>query len=47
MSGKGKHPGCWWKSQSERELRRRCVYNIIMDLGETGWGDVDWIVLPQ
>jgi hypothetical protein len=23
--------------------RRRWEYNIEMDLGEVGWGDVDWI----
>jgi hypothetical protein len=27
--------------------RRRWVYNIKMDLGETGWDDVDWIALAQ
>jgi hypothetical protein len=27
--------------------RRRWVDNIRMDLGEGGWGDVDWIVLAQ
>jgi hypothetical protein len=27
--------------------RRRWVDNIIMDLGEVGWGDVDWIGLAQ
>jgi hypothetical protein len=27
--------------------RRRWVNNIQMDLGETGWGDVDWIGLAQ
>jgi hypothetical protein len=26
-------------------LRCRCVDNIRMDLGEVGWGDVDWISL--
>jgi hypothetical protein len=26
-------------------LRRRWVDNIRMDLGEVGWGDVDWIGL--
>jgi hypothetical protein len=25
--------------------RRRRVDNITMDLGEIGWGDVDWIAL--
>jgi hypothetical protein len=27
--------------------RRRWVDNIRMDLGEMGWGDVDWIDLAQ
>jgi hypothetical protein len=27
--------------------RRRWVDNIWMDLGEVGWGDVDWIGLAQ
>jgi hypothetical protein len=27
--------------------RRRWVDNIKMDLGEVGWGDVDWICLAQ
>jgi hypothetical protein len=27
--------------------RRRWVDNVRMDLGEVGWGDVDWIGLPQ
>jgi hypothetical protein len=27
--------------------RRRLVDNIRMDLGEVGWGDVDWISLAQ
>jgi hypothetical protein len=26
---------------------RRWVYNIRMDLGEAGWGDVDWIGLAK
>jgi hypothetical protein len=29
------------------EPSRRWVVNIRMDLGEVGWGDVDWIGLPQ
>jgi hypothetical protein len=28
-----------------RRSRRRWVDNIRMDLGEVGWGDVDWIGL--
>jgi hypothetical protein len=34
------------KPQGKRPLgrpRRRWVDNIRMDLGEVGWGDVDWI----
>jgi hypothetical protein len=27
--------------------RRRLVDNIRMDLGEVGWGDVDWIALAK
>jgi hypothetical protein len=27
--------------------RRRWVDNIRMELGEVGWGDVDWIGLPK
>jgi hypothetical protein len=27
--------------------RRRLVDNIKMDLGEIGWGDMDWIGLAQ
>jgi hypothetical protein len=27
--------------------RRRWVNNIRMDLGEVGWGDVDWIGLAK
>jgi hypothetical protein len=30
-----------------RRPRRRWVDNIGMDLGEVGWGDVDWIGLAQ
>jgi hypothetical protein len=30
-----------------RRARRRWVDNIRMDLGEVGWGDVDWIDLAQ
>jgi hypothetical protein len=38
------------KSEGKRPLGRpirRWVDNIRMDLGEVGWGDVDWIVLAQ
>jgi hypothetical protein len=27
--------------------KRRWVDNIMLDLGEVGWGDVDWIGLAQ
>jgi hypothetical protein len=30
-----------------RRPRLRWVDNIRMDLGEVGWGDVDWIGLAQ
>jgi hypothetical protein len=38
------------KPEGKRPLgrpRRRWVYNIGMDLGEVGWGGVDWIGLAQ
>jgi hypothetical protein len=38
------------KPKGKRPLgrqRRRWVDNIRMDLGEVGWGDVDWIGLAQ
>jgi hypothetical protein len=38
------------KSEGKRPLgrpRRRWVDNIKIDLGEVGWGDVDWIGLAQ
>jgi hypothetical protein len=38
------------KPEGKRQLgrpRRRRVNNIRMDLGEVGWGDVDWIGLAQ
>jgi hypothetical protein len=38
------------KSEGKRPLgrpRRGRVDNIRMDLGEVGWGDVDWIDLAQ
>jgi hypothetical protein len=38
------------KPEGKRPLgspRRMWVNNIKMDLGEVGWGDVDWIVLAQ
>jgi hypothetical protein len=38
------------KSEGKKPLgrpKRRWVDNIMMDLGEVGWGDVDWIGLAQ
>jgi hypothetical protein len=38
------------KSEGKRPLRRprsRWVDNIMMNLGEIGWGNVDWIGLAQ
>jgi hypothetical protein len=38
------------KPEGKRPLgsaSRRWVDNIRMDLGEVGWGDVDWIGLAQ
>jgi hypothetical protein len=35
------------EGQKERRPRCRWVNNIRMDLGEAGWGFVDWIVLAQ
>jgi hypothetical protein len=38
------------KLEGKRPLgrpRRRLVDNIRMDLGEVGWGDVDWIGLSK
>jgi hypothetical protein len=38
------------KPEGKRSLgrpRRRCVDSIRMDLGEVGWGDVDWIELAK
>jgi hypothetical protein len=38
------------KPEGKRPLgrpRRRWVDNIIMDLGEVRWGDVDWIGLAK
>jgi hypothetical protein len=38
------------KPEGKRPLgrpRRRWVNNIKMDLGEAGWGDVDWIGLAK
>jgi hypothetical protein len=38
------------KPEGKRPLgrpRRRWVHNIRMNLGEVGWGDVDWIGLAK
>jgi hypothetical protein len=38
------------KPEGKRPLgtpRRRCVYTIKLDLGETGWEGMDWIDLAQ
>jgi hypothetical protein len=38
------------KPEGKRTLgrpRRRWMDNIRMDLGEVGWGDVDWICLAK
>jgi hypothetical protein len=39
--------GYFWEGQNEKSSlkrpRRRWVDNIRMDLGEMGWGNVDWI----
>jgi hypothetical protein len=38
------------KPEGKRPLgrsRRRWVVNIMMNLVEVGWGDVDWIALAQ
>jgi hypothetical protein len=38
------------KPEGKRPLgrpRHRWVDNIIIDLGEVGWGDVDWISLAK
>jgi hypothetical protein len=50
----GEKRNAYWllvgKPEGKRPLgrpRRRWVNNIRMDLGEVGWGDVDWIGLAQ
>jgi hypothetical protein len=43
---RGTNIGYWWESQRERR-RSRWVDSIRLDLGEVGWGDVDWIGLAQ
>jgi hypothetical protein len=34
-------------NNNSNNKRRRWVVNIRMDLGEVGWGDVDWIGLAK
>jgi hypothetical protein len=52
-SGKKKRPRIdyWWESHRKKrplgKPRCRWVDNITMDLGETGWGGVDWVRLAQ
>jgi hypothetical protein len=50
MGEKRSSYGLLGKQEGKRPLGRpgrRCVDNIRMDLGEVGWGDVDWIGLAQ
>jgi hypothetical protein len=51
MERKGTRIDYWRpKPEGKRPLgrpRHRWVDNIRMDLGEVGWGDVDWIGLAQ
>jgi hypothetical protein len=35
------------RNRPRRRLRRRWVYNIEIDLGEIGWGGVDWADVTQ
>jgi hypothetical protein len=37
----------YWLGKPEGKETTRGVDNIRMDLGEVGWGDVDWIGLAQ
>jgi hypothetical protein len=39
-----------WKPEGKislGRLRRGCLDNIKMAIGEIGWGDIDWISLAQ
>jgi hypothetical protein len=51
MGRRGTRIDYWWESQRGKRLlgrpRSRWVDNIRMDLGEVGWGDVDWIGLAK
>jgi hypothetical protein len=45
---RGKNVDYWLESHKERDhCPPRWIDNIEMDLGEIGWGDVDWISLIQ
>jgi hypothetical protein len=47
MGRRGTRIGYWRESQEKRQIgrpRRRWVESIKMDLGEIGWGGVDWMV---
>jgi hypothetical protein len=48
---RGTRKDYWWESQRERDHQEDQdvggVDNIRMDLGEVGWGDVNWIGLVQ
>jgi hypothetical protein len=46
----GENTNAYRNTEGKRPLgrpRRRWVDNIRMDLGEVGWGDVDWIGLAK
>jgi hypothetical protein len=50
MRRKRTRMGYWWESQKEKRplgQRRRWVDNIKLNLGEIGWGGVDWVGLAQ
>jgi hypothetical protein len=47
MGRRGTRTDYWWESQREETTRKTKRYNIRMDLGEVGWGDVDWIGLVK
>jgi hypothetical protein len=50
MGRKGMNIGFWCESQKERQLGRpgrRWEDNIKMELGEIGWGGMDWIDLAE
>jgi alpha-glucosidase (family GH31 glycosyl hydrolase) len=42
------YTGLWWESPKEKDHSKyQGVDGIKMDLGETGWGSVEWIQLAQ